>query len=84
VAGGWRRTKSYWSSGGFAAGRAGPIPRPDALRYVTNLWFGALVVGAPVEGANTLQMTPELLAELYPDGPRALPPELAGIAPSGD
>jgi hypothetical protein len=23
-------------------------------------------------------MTPELLAELYPDGPKALPPELAG------
>jgi hypothetical protein len=44
VAGGWRRTKSYLSSGGFAAGRVGPLPRPDALRYVTNLWFGALVV----------------------------------------
>jgi hypothetical protein len=35
-------------------------------------------VGAPAEAANTLQMTPELLAELYPDGPKALPPELAG------
>jgi hypothetical protein len=22
---GWRRTKSYWWSGGFAAGRVGPI-----------------------------------------------------------
>ena len=30
----------------------------------------------PPEGANTLQMTPERLAELYPDGPKALPPEL--------
>jgi len=29
-----RRTKSYWWSGGFAAARAGPNPRPDALRYV--------------------------------------------------
>ena len=38
------------------------------------LW---LVVGAPPETANTLEMTPELLAELYPDGPKALPPELA-------
>jgi len=38
------------------------------------LW---LVVGAPPEPANTLEMTPELLALMYPDGPRALPPELA-------
>ena len=38
------------------------------------LW---LVVGAPPEGANTLEMSEELLRELYPDGPRALPPELA-------
>ena len=30
------------------------------------LW---LVVGAPAEGGNTLEMTPELLAELYADGP---------------
>jgi uncharacterized cupin superfamily protein len=37
------------------------------------LW---LVVGAPAEPANTLEMTPELLAELYPDGPQARPPEL--------
>jgi mannose-6-phosphate isomerase-like protein (cupin superfamily) len=39
------------------------------------LW---LVVGAPVEAANTLEMTAEQLADLYPDGPRALPPELGG------
>ena len=39
------------------------------------LW---LVVGAPAEAANTLEMTAEQLADLYPDGPRALPPELAG------
>jgi quercetin dioxygenase-like cupin family protein len=37
------------------------------------LW---LVAGAPPEAANTLEMTDELLARLYPDGPRALPPEL--------
>ncbi len=37
------------------------------------LW---LVVGAPPEPANTLEMTPEQLAHLYPDGPKALPPEL--------
>ncbi len=39
------------------------------------LW---LVVGTPRELANTREMTPELLADLYPDGPRALPPELGG------
>jgi quercetin dioxygenase-like cupin family protein len=38
------------------------------------LW---LVAGAPPEAANTLEMTPEQLAQLYPDGPQALPPELA-------
>lgn len=38
------------------------------------LW---LVVGAPPEGANTLEMTSEQLAALYPDGPKALPPELS-------
>lgn len=54
---------------------------PDAARQVFNdtmedaLW---LVVGAPPEVANTLEMTPERLARLYPDGPKALPPELGG------
>jgi uncharacterized cupin superfamily protein len=38
------------------------------------LW---LVAGAPPEPGNTLEMTPEQLAQLYPDGPRALPPELS-------
>jgi uncharacterized cupin superfamily protein len=52
----------------------------DTLRQVFNdtdadaLW---LVVGAPPEAANTLDMTPEQLAHLYPDGPKALPPELS-------
>ena len=54
---------------------------PDSVRQVFNdtdapaLW---LVVGTPAEGANTLEMSPERLAQLYPDGPRALPPELGG------
>jgi uncharacterized cupin superfamily protein len=54
---------------------------PATVRQVFNdtahdaLW---LVAGAPSEGANTLEMTPEQLAALYPDGPRALPPELSG------
>ena len=52
---------------------------PGTLRQVFNdteadaLW---LVAGAPPEQASTLEMTPEQLAQLYPDGPRALPPEL--------
>jgi len=39
------------------------------------LW---LVVGAPPEPANTLEMTEDELRDLYPDGPKALPPELGG------
>lgn len=51
----------------------------DSTRQLFNdtggeqLW---LVVGAPPELANTLEMTPEQLARLYPDDPKALPPEL--------
>lgn len=57
------------------------LVQPEAVRQPFNdtgadqLW---LVVGAPAEPANTLEMTPEDLARLYPDGPRALPPELGG------
>ena len=53
---------------------------PEVVRQVFNdtdadaLW---LVVGTPFEFANTLEMTPEQLATMYPDGPKALPPELA-------
>jgi uncharacterized cupin superfamily protein len=52
---------------------------PESARQVFNdtdaeaLW---LVVGAPPEAANTLEMSEELLRSIYPDGPRALPPEL--------
>jgi mannose-6-phosphate isomerase-like protein (cupin superfamily) len=54
---------------------------PGDLRQVFNdtdsdqLW---LVAGAPNEAANTLEMTEEQLADMYPDGPKALPPELGG------
>lgn len=54
---------------------------PDTVRQVFNdtdadaLWF---VVGTPSEAANTLEMTDELLRWMYPDGPKALPPELGG------
>lgn len=54
---------------------------PDGARQIFNdteddaLW---LVVGAPPEAANTLEMSEEQLQVLYPEGPRALPPELGG------
>ncbi|MDO8186610.1 cupin domain-containing protein [Conexibacter sp. JD483] len=57
------------------------LVQPRTLRQVFNdtdadvLW---LVVGAPPEPANTLEMTPERLADMYPEGPRSLPPELRG------
>lgn len=61
------------------------LVEPDTLRQLFNdtdtdqLW---LVVGAPSEPANTLAMTPDELAFLYPDGPKALPPELDAAAES--
>jgi uncharacterized cupin superfamily protein len=57
------------------------LVEPRTVRQLFNdtdrdaLW---LVCGAPAEAGNTLQMSPETLADLYPDGPKALPPELAG------
>jgi quercetin dioxygenase-like cupin family protein len=54
---------------------------PRTVRQVFNdtdadaLW---LVCGAPAEVGDTRTMSPEVLADLYPDGPRALPPELEG------
>lgn len=54
---------------------------PSSVRQIFNdtdaaaLW---LVVGTPREAANTLEMSDEDLAWMYPDGPRALPPELDG------
>lgn len=55
------------------------LVEPGEVRQIFNdtdssaLWF---VVGAPPEAANTLEMTAADLARLYPDGPKALPPEL--------
>jgi mannose-6-phosphate isomerase-like protein (cupin superfamily) len=55
------------------------LVEPETVRQVFNdtdedqLW---LVVGAPPEAANTLEMTDEELRFRYPDGPKALPPEL--------
>jgi quercetin dioxygenase-like cupin family protein len=56
------------------------LVEPETVRQVFNdtdrdaLW---LVVGAPPEPANTLEMTPEVLEHMYPAGPKALPPELS-------
>jgi uncharacterized cupin superfamily protein len=57
------------------------LVKPAASRQLFNdteadqLW---LLVGAPPEAANTLEMTEETMREIYPDGPKALPPELGG------
>lgn len=55
---------------------------PDSARQLFNdtdadqLW---LVVGAPQEEVtSTLEMGEEQLRFMYPDGPKALPPELGG------
>ena len=55
------------------------LVEPDVIRQPFNdteedqLW---LVVGAPKEAAKTLEMTEEDLSWIYPDGPKAMPPEL--------
>lgn len=60
--------------------RSSVLVEPAEVRQLFNdtdedaLW---LVVGTPPEAANTLEMSPEQLALMYPDGPKALPPELS-------
>ncbi len=58
------------------------LVEPSSVRQLFNdtdadqLW---LVVGAPREAiASTLEMSEQQLREMYPDGPKALPPELGG------
>jgi mannose-6-phosphate isomerase-like protein (cupin superfamily) len=58
------------------------LVEPEHMRQLFNdtdedaLW---LVVGAPPESVtSTLEMSEEQLARMYPEGPRALPPELGG------
>jgi quercetin dioxygenase-like cupin family protein len=58
------------------------LVEPEHIRQLFNdtdtdaLW---LIVGAPREAvASTLEMTEKELAQMYPDGPKALPPELGG------
>jgi quercetin dioxygenase-like cupin family protein len=56
------------------------LVEPGSIRQLFNdtdadqLW---LVVGAPPEAGNTLEMSEEQLRWMYPGGPKALPPELA-------
>lgn len=55
------------------------LVEPEAVRQPFNdtdedqLW---LIVGAPNEHADTTTMDEELLAWMYPDGPKAMPGEL--------
>jgi quercetin dioxygenase-like cupin family protein len=58
------------------------LVEPEHTRQLFNdtatdsLW---LVVGAPREDvSSTLEMTEEQLEAMYPDGPKAMPPELGG------
>jgi hypothetical protein len=58
------------------------LVEPGTVRQLFNdtdadqLW---LVVGAPPEAvSSTLEMDEELLRFMYPEGPKALPPELSG------
>ena len=56
------------------------LVEPEHFRQIFNdteaeqLW---LVMGSPNEAANTLEMTDEQLEWMYPDGPKAMPPELS-------
>ncbi len=56
------------------------LVQPQALRQVFNdtgedaLW---LVVGTPRDFGDVSEITEAQRAQLYPDGPKALPPELA-------
>ena len=58
------------------------LVEPEHVRQLFNdtdsdaLW---LVAGAPREGvSSTLEMSEKQLAAMYPEGPKAMPPELGG------
>ena len=59
------------------------LVEPEQVRQVFNdsdADAGWLIVGAPPVNANTLEMSEDEIAYRYPDGPKALPPELGGGA----
>lgn len=57
------------------------LVEPSSVRQIFNdtngdaLW---LVAGSEREFSSSLELTAEQLAHIYPDGPKVLPPELAG------
>jgi len=57
------------------------LVEPETVRQPFNdtdadqLW---VIFGTPNEAANTLEMSEETIRAMYPDGPKALPPELGG------
>ncbi|MBN8866572.1 MAG: cupin domain-containing protein [Solirubrobacterales bacterium] len=51
----------------------GTVRQPFNDTETDQLW---LIMGAPVEHADTTAMDEDLLAWMYPDGPKAMPPEL--------
>jgi uncharacterized cupin superfamily protein len=57
------------------------LVEPETVRQPFNdtdadqLW---LIFGTPNEAANTLEMSEETILAMYPEGPKALPPELGG------
>ena len=51
----------------------GTVRQPFNDTDADQLW---LIFGAPTEHADTTTMDEELLAWMYPDGPKAMPPEL--------
>jgi uncharacterized cupin superfamily protein len=57
------------------------LVEPSSVRQIFNdtdadaLW---LVAGTQREFGSSLELTEEQLAHIYPDGPKALPPELGG------
>jgi MFS family permease/quercetin dioxygenase-like cupin family protein len=58
------------------------LVEPDTVRQLFNdtdadqLWL--VLAAPPVQVTSTLEMDAEQLRRLYPDGPKALPPELVG------
>jgi len=57
------------------------LVEPETVRQPFNdtdadqLW---VIFGTPNEAANTLEMSEETIRAMYPDGPKAQPPELSG------
>jgi hypothetical protein len=66
VAGGWRRTKSYWWSGGFAAARQA---RPDAVGTVSYKVVGPKSDPPDARSCNTVSGAASLFEGIGRTGP---------------